>query len=80
MSLKTQILSVTRKTKRGLTVGEIFDRLSVKPDMKSSYSTVRARIYEMADSGQLICVAHRKDRETGRAANAFRRSFSSFKH
>lgn len=79
MSLNTTILSVTRRTVRGFTVGEIFDRVANKlidaGSAVPAYSTVRARVYELANSGQLNHVSNRRDRITGRNASTFVRNF-----
>ncbi len=77
-NLKNTILSVTRRTTKGFTVGEIFDRVenrfvnnSVNPP---AYSTVRARVYELADSGLLTANAVRKDTISNRVATTFVKS------
>ena len=78
MSLKNTILSVTRRTKNGFTVGEIFDRVSSRftgfGSLPPAYSTVRARVYELASSGKLVSTGTRTDSTTGATANAFRRN------
>jgi hypothetical protein len=80
MSIKNTILRVTRRTKKGLTAGEIFDRVqmelakSLKPQVL--YSSVRARVSEMEADGELVCVDIRKDKVSGREAAAYRRKES----
>lgn len=75
MSLKNVILRVTRRTKKGFTVGEIFDRVSrLYSHRNVPYSSVRARVYEMAKEGLLVTKAKRADSLTGRKASAFVRS------
>lgn len=78
MSLNTTILSVTRRTVRGFTVGEIFDRVATKlltaGKNPPAYSTVRARVYELANSGSLSVRSVRKDTASGRTASTFTRN------
>lgn len=80
MSLKTTILSVTRRTKNGFTVGEIFDRLAKRSLLNGTtvptYSAVRARVYELASAGSLVNTGARKDSRSGCTASAFRHSDS----
>jgi hypothetical protein len=73
-SLKSLILSATRRTKKGFTVGEIFDRVSSKLTNTVRYSTVRARVYELAQAGLLEATGVRNDSITGRAATVFVRN------
>ena len=77
-TLNSTILSVTRRTTKGFTVGEIFDRVQskqittgVKP---APYNSVRARVYELANQGELLAVDTRADSVTGRTAAAFVRN------
>lgn len=76
MSLKQTILSVTRRTKNGFTVGEIFDRVESKLGIFNSplYSTVRARVYELARSGELLAKGVRKDPASNFNATTFARN------
>lgn len=74
MSLKNTILSVTRRTKKGFTVGEIWDRVSQRLGTFVPYSSVRARVAELAATGTLVSTGTRKDRVSGTTANAFRRA------
>lgn len=80
MSLNNTILNVTRRTKAGFTVGEIFDRVQNKlldsGTAVPKYSTVRARVYELASNGSLTTVGARKDSVSGFNASTFRRSNS----
>lgn len=76
-TLNSKILSVTRRTKKGYTVGEIFDRLVNQYDNvygRHPYNSVRARVYELARTGSLLSVGERKDSETGRTAKVFVRN------
>jgi hypothetical protein len=81
MSLKNTILSITRRTKRGFTVNEIFNRVNERFTASGQstplYSSVRARVYELANSGSLVSTSARADSSTGRTAKLFRRSASS---
>lgn len=78
MSLSSTILSVTRRTTRGFTVGEIFDRVEMRSYLAGveapAYSTVRARVYELANSGKLFNNGLRADSSTGRNSATFVRS------
>lgn len=77
MSLKTTILSVTRRTKNGFTVGEIFDRVQARAFAAGTtvpaYSTVRARVYELANEGLLTNNSARFDSVSERIAATFTR-------
>lgn len=77
-TLNNTILAVTRRTTKGFTVGEIFDRVRSKAlDSGGSmppYSSVRARVYELATTGSLLAVNTRKDSISGRTATAFVRN------
>jgi hypothetical protein len=77
-TLNSTILSVTRRTVNGFTVGEIFDRVQARAVTKSgqppAYSTVRARVYELANAGQLYANDTRKDSVSGRESTTFVRS------
>ncbi len=74
-TLNNLILSVTRRTTKGFTVGEIFDRVQERHltagTTVPSYNTVRARVYELADSGGLIRNDVRKDSLSGRMSTTF---------
>ena len=73
-TISNQILSIMRRRQvKGLTVGEIFDRLCNQSDFMPVYSSVRARVYELADSGKLTFSGVRKDIETGRTASTHTR-------
>ncbi len=77
-TLKSAILRATRRTKNGFTVGEIFDRVEKQfaqaglPEPK--YSSVRAQVSRMFDSGELVAADFRKDSVSGREATAFVRT------
>lgn len=75
MTLNSTILSVTRRTTKGFTVGEIFDRVSERALQAGldapSYNSVRARVYELASSGSLVANDTRKDSVSGRTATTF---------
>lgn len=74
-TLNSTILSVTRRTTKGFTVGEIFDRVQARAlsagTQVPSYNTVRARVYELANSGKLLANDTRADTVSGRTATAF---------
>lgn len=74
-TLNSTILSVTRRTTKGFTVGEIFDRVSSKQLdaglTTAPYNSVRARVYELAAAGELLAVDVRKDSISGREATTF---------
>ncbi len=74
-TLNSMILSVTRRTTKGFTVGEIFDRvvskLAASGAKTPTYSGVRARVYELRDAGQLQANDTRKDEVSGRTATTF---------
>ena len=75
MSLNSTILSVTRRTVNGFTVGEIFDRVQNKLGSEApKYSTVRARVYELAQAAKLRANGVRRDRVSGRESTTFVRS------
>lgn len=78
MSLKNTILSVTRRTVRGFTVGEIFDRVQNRLQKSGktvpAYNTVRARVYELEAGGALFNIETRQDSLTGSRAKAFVRN------
>ena len=80
MSLNNTILSVTRRTVTGFTVGEIYDRVVSRLLTKSGtadmppYNSVRARVYELAAAGRLSSKGVRKDASSGRTATVFVRS------
>jgi len=75
MSLNNTILSVTHRTKKGFTVGEIFDRVGTRLAnlgfLTPKYSTVRARVYELAESRNLRTSGFRRDSTTNRRARVF---------
>lgn len=77
MSINNTILSVTRRTVNGFTVGEIFDRVQarsvtagVTPPL---YSSVRAQVYRLAAAGELFATGVRKDSQSGRESTTFAR-------
>lgn len=76
-TISNQILSIMRRRQvKGLTVGEIFDRLydqGLNKGFSPVYSSIRARVYELANSGKLVYSGTRKDGETGRTASTFTR-------
>lgn len=78
MSINSTILSVTRRTVNGFTVGEIFDRVQERALNKGTsvplYSSVRAQVYRLAQSGALAPVGFRKDSVSGREATTFARN------
>lgn len=78
MSLKSTILSVTRRTKNGLTSGEIFDRVQnyfLNRGLKAPrYNVVRARVSELAAVGALVPTGARADSLSGFTATTFRRN------
>jgi hypothetical protein len=70
MTLKEHIKkTVQRAGNRGLTVGEIFDRVTDK--VGSSYDSVRGRTYELANAGELRKSGARNDSVTGASATIF---------
>jgi hypothetical protein len=77
-TLNSTILSVTRRTTKGFTVGEIFDRVQLKAASAGTtpppYNSVRARVYELSSAGLLWANDTRKDSISGRVATTFRRS------
>ena len=76
-TLNSTILSVTRRTVKGFTVGEIFDRVqnrlltSAGSVSTLSYNSLRARVYELASQGLLHANGSRKDSVSGRTATTF---------
>ena len=70
MSLNSTILSVTRRTTKGFTVGEIFDRVS-KKGVTAPYNSVRARVYELATAGKLSRSGTRRDSQSHRNSTVF---------
>lgn len=83
MSINSVILSVTRRTKKGLTVGEIFDRLENRYAKNGKlfetplYSSVRAQVARLAKSGKLQVVGARRDPLSNRNSATFRRASSN---
>lgn len=77
-TLNSTILSVTRRTTNGFTVGEIFDRVQARAQVAGRtpppYNSVRARVYELAAAGELFANNTRKDSVSGRTATTFVRS------
>lgn len=77
-TLNSTILSVTRRTVKGFTVGEIFDRVSARAldsgAITPPYNSVRARVYELASRGALVANDVRKDSISGRQATTFVRN------
>lgn len=78
MSLNSTILSVTRRTVKGFTVGEIFDRVQDRLEAAGKtvppYNSVRARVYELATAGQLNRAGARRDPISNRTASVFTRN------
>jgi hypothetical protein len=74
-TLNSTILSVTRRTTAGFTVGEIFDRVMWRAFQQGRtappYNSVRARVYELASNGKLARHGVRKDSTSGRTATTF---------
>lgn len=74
-TLSNTILSVTRRTVKGFTVGEIFDRVAERALVAGAtvplYNSVRARVYELASDGRLYANDTRKDSISGRTATTF---------
>lgn len=80
-TLNNTILSVTRRTAKGFTVGEIYDRVVARylthKTMSLStppYNSVRARVYELARKGSLQTTGTRKDPVSDRTAKTFARN------
>jgi len=80
MSLNSTILSVTRRTVKGFTVGEIFTRVSARLTKAGktvpAYSTVRARVYELELANKLFANNTRADSVSGRKSLTFIRDNS----
>jgi hypothetical protein len=74
-TLNNLILSVTRRTTKGFTVGEIFDRVQERHlnagTTVPAYNTVRARVSELASNGSLVVSGSRKDSLSGRESTTF---------
>lgn len=76
-TLKSKILAVTRRTTKGFTVGEIYDRVVSRDGLSSfsaPYNSVRARVYELCTAGKLLGINVRKDTVSGRLATTFVRN------
>jgi hypothetical protein len=77
-TLNSKILAVTRRTQKGFTVGEIFDRLANKMidngEAPPPYGSVRARVYELRTAGHLFTNDVRRDQTSGREAATFVRT------
>lgn len=77
-TLNNTILSVTRRTTKGFTVGEIFDRVQARAAATGvsppPYNSVRARVYELSSAGKLFANDTRKDSISGRVATTFVRN------
>lgn len=82
-TLNNTILSITRRTTKGFTVGEIYDRVVARYLTKMAtsdtfttppYNSVRARVYELARQGSLQTTGTRKDPVSAREAKTFARS------
>lgn len=75
-TLSNRILSVLRRrTTKGLTVGEIYDRVAVGSGITgASYSSVRARVYELAKSGKLNRGETRRDTTSNYKSATFTRA------
>ena len=75
-TISNQILSVMRRRQvKGLTVGEIFDRVYASRGIGPFpvYSSIRARVSELVDSGDLEISGDRKDDMSGRTALTYTR-------
>ncbi len=75
-TLNKTILSITRRTSKGFTVGEIYDRVVNRLVAKGAldvapYNSVRARVYELARDGKLLTTGSRKDPVSLREAKVF---------
>lgn len=74
-TINNTILSVTRRTKKGFTVGEIFDRVLNRylnaDTVPPPYGSVRARVYELARAGALSQAGTHKDPLSKRTAKTF---------
>lgn len=74
-TINNTILSVTRRTKKGFTVGEIFDRVVNRYVSKGLnpplYNSVRARVSELARRGRLTSLPARPDVDSGRMSTTF---------
>lgn len=79
-TLKSKILAVTRRTTKGFTVGEIYDRVHAcnffdgLSSFSAPYNSVRARVYELCTAGKLLGINVRKDTVSGRLATTFVRN------
>lgn len=81
-TLNSTILSVTRRTSKGFTVGEIYDRVLARQSASARlstetnwpYNSVRARVYELARAGELATKTARKDAVSGRKSMTFARN------
>lgn len=82
-TINNTILSVTRRTAKGFTVGEIYDRVVARylahvfdggEPVAPPYNSVRARVYELARKGSLSTTGTRKDPVSGFKAKTFARS------
>lgn len=67
MSLKKSIKTVLSRTSKGYTVAEINRKLA----SGASYASIRGRVYEMANAGELREYGQRKDPVTGKYATVF---------
>lgn len=78
ITLNSLILSVTRRSVKGFTVGEIYDRVTsrlLNSDVTPPpYNSVRARVYELASAGSLTARGHRADSVSGRTSTVFTRN------
>lgn len=75
-TLNKTILSVIRRTSKGFTVGEIYDRVITRFTSRgvfniAPYNSVRARVYELARDGKLLTTGSRKDPVSLREAKVF---------
>ena len=75
-TLKSRILHATRRcVKKGLTVGEIYDRLTNDNTFTyPNYASVRSQVYKMETAGDLEFVSFRKDKVSKRTSCTFRRT------
>ena len=75
-TINSTILSILRRRRvKGLTVGEIYDRmLDVHTMPMPEYSSVRARVYELEKSGKIYRGPPRPDEYSGVPSATFTRS------
>lgn len=73
-TLKEDILKSLGRSKKDFTVREIYDRLCNK-GIYDPYSSVRARVYEMANEGVLFRVGERRDKYRNIVSTTFSTSY-----